>query len=87
MLFISILVMYACTCTCINAVHNPVPHPSGMQQIAFCEGERAQVQSVLLLTDGLANAGITTTEGILQEMKKIQNPPATTDDVPKKVSV
>lgn len=55
----------------------------GMEQIAFCKGERAQVQSVLLLTDGLANAGIIDVEGMLREMKKIQNPPAT-DDVTQK---
>ena len=46
-----------------------------MEQIAFCKGEHAQVQSVLLLTDGLANEGIQGREGILGEMRKIQDPP------------
>ena len=47
----------------------------GMEQIAFCKGEHAQVQSVLLLTDGLANEGIQGREGILGEMRKMQDPP------------
>ena len=48
---------------------------SGMEQIAFASGEKAQVQSVLLLTDGLANEGIKTKDGILAEMTKLQSPP------------
>jgi Mg-chelatase subunit ChlD len=48
----------------------------GMEQIAFCTGEHAQVQSVLLLTDGLANEGIKGKDNILAEMMKLQSPPA-----------
>ena len=45
-----------------------------MEQIGLTHGgERAQVQSVLLLTDGLANQGISSKEGILAEMKKMQD--------------
>ena len=58
---------------------------SGMEQIAFATGEKAQVQSVLLLTDGLANEGIKTKDGILAEMTKLQSPPRA--DVASKVSV
>ena len=49
-----------------------------MKQIVVTAGDdsRAQVQSVLLLTDGLANEGIKTKEGILGEMRKLQDPPA-----------
>ena len=44
-----------------------------MQQIALTSGgDNAQVQSVLLLTDGQANRGITSKVGILSEMKKMQ---------------
>ena len=44
-----------------------------MEQIALTSGgDNAQVQSVLLLTDGLANQGITSKEQILAEMKKMQ---------------
>ena len=44
-----------------------------MEQIGLTHGgEKAQVQSVLLLTDGLANQGISSKEGILAEMKKMQ---------------
>lgn len=56
-----------------------------MEQIAFCPGEHAQVQSVLLLTDGLANEGIQGREGILGEMRNMQNPPVR-GDVAQKVS-
>ena len=46
-----------------------------MEEIAYNSGpEKAQVQSVLLLTDGLANQGVTTKDGILAEMMRIQNP-------------
>ena len=48
--------------------------PTGMEQIAFCPGEHAQVQSVLLLTDGLANKGIKGKDNILAEMRKLQSP-------------
>ncbi len=45
-----------------------------MEQVASTYGEeRSQVQSVLLLTDGLANHGITNKPGILEQMKKMQN--------------
>ncbi len=47
---------------------------TGMEQVALtCGGEKAQVQSVLLLTDGLANNWITTKDGIIAEMKKMQD--------------
>ena len=47
----------------------------GMQQIVLTAGQegRAQVQSVLLLTDGLANEGIKSKDGILGEMRKLQD--------------
>ena len=44
-----------------------------------CTGERAQVQSVLLLTDGLANEGVTGKEGILAKMRELQDPPVQGD--------
>lgn len=45
-----------------------------MKQIALTSGgEKAQVQSVLLLTDGLANHGITNRVGIIEQMKKMQS--------------
>ena len=47
---------------------------SGMEQIALTQGEeKAHVQSVLLLTDGLANQGIMYKDGIINQMKIIQN--------------
>eukprot|EP00731_Ephydatia_muelleri_P001021 Em0001g1021a len=47
----------------------------GMEEIAYNSGpEKAKVQSVLLLTDGLANQGVTTRDGILAEMMRIQSP-------------
>ena len=46
----------------------------GMEQIALTNGgEKAQVQSVLLLTDGHANHWITSKDGIVAEMKKMQD--------------
>ncbi len=45
-----------------------------MEQIALTsDGEKAQVQSVLLLTDGLANCGTTTEEDIVAEIKNKQD--------------
>ena len=46
-----------------------------MQQIGLTASRkgRAQVQSVLLLTDGLANEGIKSKDGILGEMRKLQD--------------
>ena len=41
----------------------------GMQMVISREGEKADVASVLLLTDGHANAGIQSKEGILKAMK------------------
>ncbi|KAI6649334.1 hypothetical protein LOD99_11700 [Oopsacas minuta] len=41
----------------------------GMQVIMSRTGVKADVASVLLLTDGLANVGISNTEGIIQAMK------------------
>ena len=38
------------------------------------------MKSVLLLTDGLANEGIKSKDGILGEMRKLQSPPDQTDD-------
>ena len=51
----------------------------GMEQVVQCTGERAQVQSVLLLTDGLANEGVRGTEGILAKMRELQDPPVQGD--------
>ena len=50
----------------------------GMHQVILTAGQegRAQVQSVLLLTDGLVNRGIKSKDGILGEMRKLQSPPA-----------
>ena len=46
-----------------------------MEEVAYNSGpDKAKVQSVLLLTDGLANQGVTTKDGILAEMMRIQNP-------------
>ena len=38
-------------------------------------GDKAKVASVLLLTDGLANVGISNREGIMDEMRKVIDPP------------
>jgi hypothetical protein len=56
----------------------------GMEEVVGCKGERAQVQSVLLLTDGLANEGVKDMEGILAEMRRLQDPPAQAEVIPKK---
>lgn len=48
----------------------------GMEQIIGRVNEKAQVASVLLLTDGLANVGISNREGIMEEMRKIIDPPS-----------
>lgn len=45
-----------------------------MEQIIGRTGDKAQVASVLLLTDGLANVGISNREGIMEEMRKILDP-------------
>ena len=46
---------------------------TGMEQIATSKSEeKAKVQSVLLLTDGLANEGITGTANIINQIKKFQ---------------
>ena len=46
---------------------------TGMEQVALTNGqEKAQIQSVLLLTDGLANHGITSKTGILNVMEQMQ---------------
>ena len=48
---------------------------AGMQEIAYNSGSsKAKVQSVLLLTDGLATDGVITKEGILAAMLTIQSP-------------
>lgn len=49
-----------------------------MHQIVLTAGQedRPQVQSVLLLTDGLVNRGIRSKDEILGEMRKLQSPPA-----------
>lgn len=45
-----------------------------MEQIALTQaGERAQVQSVLLLTDGHANQGLVSQVDIVREMKNMQD--------------
>lgn len=41
----------------------------GMQMVMEREGDKADVTSVLLLTDGLANVGISSQDGILNAMK------------------
>ncbi|XP_003383100.1 PREDICTED: uncharacterized protein LOC100635885 [Amphimedon queenslandica] len=46
----------------------------GMEQIIGRTGTKAQVASVLLLTDGLANVGISNREGIMEEMRKVLDP-------------
>ena len=48
-----------------------------MHQVILTAGQegRAQVQSVLLLTDGLVNRGVKSKDGILGEMRKLQSPP------------
>ena len=38
-------------------------------------GDKAKVASVLLLTDGLANQGISNRDGIMAEMRKLIDPP------------
>lgn len=45
-----------------------------MEQIIGRTGDKAQVASVLLLTDGLANVGISNREGIMEEMRKLLDP-------------
>ena len=46
----------------------------GMEEVAYNSGsKKAKVQSVLLLTDGQANQGVSSKEGILAEMKKLQD--------------
>lgn len=46
-----------------------------MSEVVNRTGEKAKVASVLLLTDGLANVGISNSEGILAEMRKVIDPP------------
>ena len=48
-----------CICSLIHA-------STGMQEITFSD---KRVQSVLLLTDGIANEGIFKSDGILNEMR------------------
>ena len=47
-----------------------------MEQIIGRTNEKAQVASVLLLTDGLANVGISDREGIMAQMRKLIDPPS-----------
>ena len=47
---------------------------AGMQIVTDRKGDKAKVSSVLLLTDGLANVGITKREPILDEMRKLLDP-------------
>ncbi|CAI8038426.1 Inter-alpha-trypsin inhibitor heavy chain H1 [Geodia barretti] len=56
----------------------------GMEEVVQSAGERAQVQSVLLLTDGLANKRVRDAEGILAKMRELQDPPVRGDVAPKK---
>ena len=49
--------------------HNIVPVTAGMQQVTQRSGRKAQVASVLLLTDGQANVGPSTQESILDAMR------------------
>eukprot|EP00731_Ephydatia_muelleri_P001001 Em0001g1001a len=47
----------------------------GMEEVTYHSGsDRAKVQSVLLLTDGLATHGVITMDGILAKMRTIQQP-------------
>ena len=46
-----------------------------MEQVTQSTSEKAHVKSVMLLTDGLANVGNSSTDGILAEIKKHQQPP------------
>ncbi len=43
-----------------------------MKQITTSQEKKSQVRSVLLLTDGLANKGVTATADILEEIKRVQ---------------
>lgn len=46
-----------------------------MEEVTYHSGsDRAKVQSVLLLTDGLATHGVITMDGILAKMRTIQQP-------------
>lgn len=55
-----------------------------MKEVAYHSGsDKAKVQSVLLLTDGLATNGVTTKDGILAKMLTIQKP----EDKSKKVDI
>ena len=56
---------------------------AGMEEVVQSAGERAQVQSVLLLTDGLANKRVRDAEGILAKMRELQDPPVHGDVAPK----
>lgn len=47
----------------------PVAVTAGMQQVTRRSGKKAQVASVLLLTDGQANVGPCTRESILDAMR------------------
>ena len=46
-----------------------------MSEIVGRTGDKAKVASVLLLTDGLANVGVSNREGIMDEMRKVIDPP------------
>ncbi len=46
-----------------------------MEQVVARTGEKAKVASVMLLTDGLANVGISNREGMMEEMRKVIDPP------------
>ena len=45
-----------------------------MTTVANRGGDKAKVCSVLLLTDGLANVGVTKCDMILDEMRKVLDP-------------
>ena len=49
--------------------HNIVPVTAGMQQVTQRSGKKAQVASVLPLTDGQANVGPSTQDSILDAMR------------------
>ena len=54
----------------------------GMEEVTYHSGsDRAKVQSVLLLTDGLATHGVITMDGILAKMRTIQQPEDHTEKV------
>ncbi len=68
--------MFCCACGYIQIYeHTFSCIQSGMSEIVGRTGDKAKVSSVLLLTDGLANVGVSNREGIMDEMRKVIDPP------------